>query len=44
MVATDYMVKWVEKETFPRATDESMINFIFEQFVWYGLPMELITN
>ena len=33
LVATDYVTKWVEAITFPRATEESIIKFLFELFV-----------
>jgi len=33
LVATDYVTKWVEAVDFPRATEEAVINFLFELFV-----------
>ena len=44
MVATDYVMKWVETVDLPRATKEVMINFLFGLFVRYGLPQEVITD
>jgi len=44
LVATDYVAKWVETIALPRATEETVINFIFEIFVWYGLSKEVITG
>ena len=44
LVATDYVTKWVEAESLPRATEDSVIQFLFHLFVRYGLPRELITD
>ena len=44
LVATDYITKWVEVVALKRAMEESVINFLFELFVRYGLPRELITD
>ena len=44
LVAIDYVTKWIERMALSRATEESVINFIFELFVQYGLPREVITN
>jgi hypothetical protein len=44
LVATNYMTKWVEAIAFPNATEEAVIKFLFELFVCYGLPRELITD
>lgn len=44
LVATDYVTKWVKIVAFPRATKETVINFIFKIFVRYGLPREVITD
>lgn len=38
------MTKWVEAVALPREIEETMINFLFEIFVWYGLPREVITD
>jgi hypothetical protein len=43
LVATDYMTKWVEAVALPNATEEAVIKFLFELFVCYGLPREVIT-
>eukprot|EP00253_Pinus_taeda_P013132 PITA_13132 len=40
LVATEYVTKWVEEEALPRATEDSVIHFIFQLFVRYGLPRE----
>jgi hypothetical protein len=42
LVATDYMTKWVEAVTLSNATEEVVIKFLFELFVHYGLPREVI--
>jgi hypothetical protein len=44
LVATDYMTKWVEEVALPNTTEEVVIKFIFELFIHYGLPMEIITD
>ena len=44
LVATEYVTKWVEAVALPRATEETLINFIFKIFVRYGLPREVITD
>jgi len=43
-VATEYVTKWVEVEALPRATEDSVIQFLFHIFVHYGLPRDIITN
>jgi hypothetical protein len=44
LVATDYMTKWVEAVALPNATEEVVIKFLFELFVCYGLPREVIMD
>jgi len=44
LVATEYVTKWVEAEALPRATEDSVIQFLFLLFVRYGLPREIITD
>ena len=44
LVATDYVTKWVEAESLARATEDSVIQFLFHLFVRYGLPREVITD
>jgi len=36
--------QWVEAVAHPRAMKETIINFMFELFIRYGLPQELVTN
>jgi len=42
-VTTEYVTKWVEAEVLPRATEDSVIQFLFHIFVRYGLPRDIIT-
>ena len=44
LVATEYVNKWVEAEALPRATEDSVIQFLFHLFVCYGLPREIISD
>lgn len=44
LVATEYVTKWVEAEALPRATEDSVIQFLFHLFVRYGLPREIIID
>jgi len=44
LVAIEYVTKWVEAEALPRATEDSVIHFIFQLFVRHGLPREIITD
>eukprot|EP00253_Pinus_taeda_P010463 PITA_10463 len=44
LVETEYVTKWVEAETLPRATEDSVIQFLLHLFVRYGLPREVIID
>jgi hypothetical protein len=44
LVATDYMTKWIEVVALSNETEEAFIKFLFELFVFYGLPREVITD
>jgi hypothetical protein len=44
LVATNYMIKWVEAVALPNTIEEEVIKFLFELFACYGLPREVITN
>ena len=45
MVCTDYVTKWVEAKPLPRATEQTMVNFLFEEiFVRFGVPREIVTD
>jgi len=43
-VATEYVTKWVEAEALPRATKDSVIQFLFHIFFHYGLPRHITTD
>jgi len=38
LVATDYVIKWVETVSFPRAIEETTINFIFKILCGMAYP------
>eukprot|EP00253_Pinus_taeda_P007255 PITA_07255 len=40
----EYVTKWVEAEAFPKATKDSVIQFLIHLFVRYGLPREIIID
>eukprot|EP00253_Pinus_taeda_P021920 PITA_21920 len=44
LVATDYVTKWVEAESLPKAIEDLVIQFLFHLFVRYGLLREVITD
>lgn len=44
MVAMEYVTKSVEVEALPRSTEDIVIHFLFQIFMWYGLPREIITD
>jgi hypothetical protein len=44
LVATNYMTKWLEAMALQNATEEEIIQLLFELFVRYGLPREVITD
>lgn len=44
LVATEYVTKWVEAETLPRAIEDSVIHFLFQIFVRHGLPRDIIMD
>ena len=44
LVATYYTTKWVESIAFSNTTKEEVIKFLFELFVCYGLPKEVIID
>jgi len=43
LVPIEYVTKWVEAEALPRVMEDSVIHFIFQIFMQYGLPREIIT-
>ena len=44
LVVTDYVTKWVEELALSRAMEELVIKFLFELFIRYNLPREVITD
>jgi transposase InsO family protein len=44
LVSIDYMNKWVEAVALPNTTEEVVIKFLFDLFVHYGLPREVIND
>jgi hypothetical protein len=45
VVCTDYMTKWVEAKELHRATEEAILDFLFEDiFIRFGVPRELVTD
>ena len=44
LVATEYVTKWVEVEAVSKATEDSVVQFLFQIFVRYGLPRDIITD
>ena len=43
LVAIEYITKWVEEKSLSKATKDSVIQFLFQIFVRYGLPRDIIT-
>ena len=42
---TDYVTKWMEAKALARATEQSVVNFLFEEiFVRFGVPRETVTD
>ena len=45
LVCTDYVTKWVEAKPLARATENTVVNFLFEEiFVIFGVPREIVTD
>ena len=45
LVCTDYVTKWAEAKALVRATEKTMVNFLFEEiFVSYGVLREIVTD
>jgi hypothetical protein len=45
LVCTDYVTKWVESKELVRATEQSVVNFLFEEiFVRFGVPQEIVMD
>jgi transposase InsO family protein len=45
LVCTDYATKWVEEKSLFRATEKSVVEFIYEDiFTHFGVPREIVTD
>eukprot|EP00253_Pinus_taeda_P005550 PITA_05550 len=45
LVCTDYVTKWVEAKAVSRATEDTVVTFLFEEiFVRYGVPRQIVTD
>eukprot|EP00253_Pinus_taeda_P030624 PITA_30624 len=45
LVCTDYVTKWAKAKALVRATEHTVVNFLFEEiFVRYGVPREIVTD
>ena len=45
LVCIDYVTKWVEEKALTRGTEQSVVNFLFEDiFTRFGVPREIVTD
>jgi IS30 family transposase len=45
LVCIDYVTKWVEAKSFPIASEQSMVDFLFNDIITrFGVPREIVTN
>ena len=45
LVCMDYVTKWVEEKSLFRATEKSVVEFIYEDiFTLFGVPREIVTD
>ena len=45
LVYMDYVTKWIEAKTLPRATEQAVAYFLYEDiFTCFGIPREIVTN
>ena len=45
LVCMDYVTKWVEAKSLFRATEKSVVEFIYEEiFTQFGVPREIVTD
>jgi len=45
LVCTDYLTKWVEAKAMAKATEQVVLDFLFEEnFARYGTPREIVSD
>ena len=45
LVCTDYVTKWVEAKTLYQANEQSVVDFLFEEFfTHFSVPREIMTD
>ena len=45
LVCTEYVTKWVEAKSLFRATEKSVVKFMYEEiFTRFGVPREIVTD
>jgi transposase InsO family protein len=45
LVCTDYVTKWVEEKSLRSSSEESVIDFLYEDiFTLFGIPREIVTD
>jgi hypothetical protein len=45
LVCTDYVTKWVEEKSLPAASEQSVVDFLFNDiFTRFGVPREIVTD
>jgi transposase InsO family protein len=45
LVCTDYVTKWTESKALPRATEQAVADFLYEDiFTRFGVPREIVTD
>ena len=45
LVCMDYVTKWIEAKALPRATEQAVADFLYEDiFTHFGVPREIVTD
>ena len=45
LVCTDYVTKWVEAKALPKATEQAVLDFLYEDiFTCFGIPREIVAD